>query len=46
MLYREEFNLTKVTSSNYDAQKTMFTTGLYDRLNGAYVAYFMVGDPP
>ncbi|XP_050259225.1 protein ASPARTIC PROTEASE IN GUARD CELL 1-like [Quercus robur] len=46
MLYREEFNLTKTTSSNYDAQKTMFTTGLYDRLNGVYVAYFMVGDPP
>ena len=23
MLYREEFNLTKATSSNYDAQKTM-----------------------
>ncbi|KAL4634089.1 hypothetical protein ACB092_04G172200 [Castanea dentata] len=46
MLYREEFNLTRATSSNYDAQKTMFITGLYDRLNGAYVAYFMVGDPP
>ncbi|XP_075663394.1 protein ASPARTIC PROTEASE IN GUARD CELL 2-like [Castanea sativa] len=46
MLYREEFNLTKATSSNYDAQKTTFTTGLYDRLHGTYVAYFMVGDPP
>lgn len=46
MLYKEEFNLTKASSSTYDDQRTTFTTGLYDKLHGVYVAHFMVGDPP
>ena len=46
MLYKEEFNLSKASISIYDDQRTTFTTGLYNKLQGVYVAYFMVGDPP